>query len=482
MLRPMDYVVLLVLAASVFFLYRPVLHYGFIDYDDQILVASNAHVLRGIGFDSIVWSFTTFYGFWHPITWMSLMIDASVFGGSPRGFHATNLLLHIANTALVFAVIRRTGIGTLPAAIAAFIFAIHPANVQAVAWISERKGLLSSFFGLLCIFTFLSHRQAGGHTRSLAYSAFFILALLCKSNVLVIPALLALIDVLVFNPVMKNRTVPPANLFFSGCRYYLRSLADKWILCGLSLIFLVLTLHAEQQAGAVAQNTHLAVQNPLNAFLALKEYLRLFCCIGPFAIIYPYPTDPKLSDYTLSILLFGGMSALSLMLYRRLPLILLGWSFFCIALLPGSGLIKVGEHFIADRYLYLPEVGLLLALASVFDMALKGPLVSLMPCTGVICVFLLMALPKAMFQVSLWADSVRLFSYATTVTKSNFPANYILATLHRQRGDYQLADRHLDEALRLRPNDQQALEEQHLLTQLFSKPRETTNTLISPIK
>ncbi len=358
---------LLLLLSITAFCLSPVLQADFTHVDDDGYVYNNELVREGVTLENITWALQTFEMVnWHPLTWISYMIDVELFGVSAMHFHGINLLLHLLNAALLFLLIVRI-LSRDAALIAALVFAIHPLHVETVAWISQRKELLSFLFMLISTHAYLSYKLK--QRLSYYYGAIlaFVCAVMSKPMAVSFPVLLILIDYWPLRawPNLRDRT--------ALIRYALEKLPFV-VLAGIAS---TLTLLAQSPAMEVVSYFSFGSRLVLVA-MAYVEYLRQFLMPLGLAFYYPVP-ELSLSPYfMLCVALLLGLSAGSIILARRYPVLLLAWWWFVVSLLPVIGLIKVGEQFVADRYTYLPLTGIIIAIAYLVHHVAKEERVTLL--------------------------------------------------------------------------------------------------------
>jgi Tfp pilus assembly protein PilF len=467
----------LLVALATLAVYFPVHNYGFVDFDDSGYFFQNPRVLTGLSWPNIQWAFTSGEDAnWHPITWLSLMVDADLFGTGAGGPHLTNVLLHAANSILLFLLfLRMTGAIWRSAAVA-MIFAIHPLHVESVAWISERKDVLSAFFGLLALLCYAryveladegaegnhSHRHPHPHpqeddnrqsaigSRQLFYVLslfFFACGLMSKPMLVTLPFVLFLLDSW---PLQRFNVPLRAGL--------LRIVIEK-------IPFFLLT-------GAASAVTYLVQRNgfavvplsviPLdarieNAFVSYVRYIgKIFRPIN-LAAIYPYPGYWPGPIVFLAVVFFIGVSVAAFAMWKKYPWLLTGWFWFTGMLVPVIGLVQVGEQAMADRYAYLPMVGVLVIVVwgiGEFCLA-RRPRRVVVLCLSVI---LFMACAwRARDQVHTWKDDEILFGHALAVTKGNYLAELDMGYWYSRTGNLKLALKYYDNGRRIAPDDPTAL-------------------------
>lgn len=335
-------------------LYLPVVHHEFINgWDDDDYVTANMHVRSGLKAANVAWAFTSFdMSNWHPVTWLSHMLDCQLFGLNSGAHHYINVVLHAANVLLLFWILQQATGAVWRSFIVAALFAVHPLNVETVAWVAQRKSLLSAFFSLLAIAAYGLYIRRGGWKRYLVVVAAFALALMSKPMAVSLPLLLLLFD---YWPLKRLDDLP-----FS--RRWTRLVLEKIPLFLMSAVSSVLTEMAQRSGGSVMQlvleplSTRL--ENTVTSYIA---YVGKILWPAKLSTFYPLEFSPPLGDVIAGAVLLIGLSALALYL-RRAPYIAVGWFFFLITLVPVIGIVQVGFQGMADRYAYIPAIGLFIAL------------------------------------------------------------------------------------------------------------------------
>jgi protein O-mannosyl-transferase len=468
--------IILVLVATVLAVYRPVLGYDFTNMDDPEYFSDNLHVLDGFTLENIKWAFQTGYtGYWQPPVWLSYMADVTMSGKGPTGPHLVNVLLHAANAVLVFLLLRQmTGALWRSASVGAF-FALHPLRVESVAWITERKDVLSAFFGFLSLFFYARYAVMDGKpsgSKGKKYFLvlfFFALAVMSKPMLVTLPFIMLLLD---YWPLHRVR-LSPEN---SKGKPALGLVVEKAPLFLLSAIFSIVTFHLQTKAGAVVAAGGPPLDLRLqNAFVSFGRYLAN--TFWPVNLACPYPFQPHLSRWAV------GSSALLMAILcwcvcwsgRKRPWLFSGWFWFFGALLPVIGLIQSGQQSMADRFTYLPSVGLFIALtwgASEFSWQWKLPR---MPVFFGAALILVACGMQTRIQLGCWQNSETLFTHALAVTKNNYIAHYNLGLAYFQQERIAEAIEQYQQALGINPDDSDA--HNNLGTALLSQGRLAEGTL-----
>ena len=334
------------LGALTLAIFLPAARFEFITYDDPLYVSDNAHVLGGVRWANIQWAFTTWHtGNWHPFTWLSLMVDAQLFGNNVGGYHLTNVVLHAANTVLIFVALRQLTAATWRSAFVAVLFAVHPLHVESVAWVSERKDVLSALFFLLAVIAYARYAAHPTVARYASVGVLFVGGLLAKPMVVTLPLVLLLLDVW---PLRRTPSLP---------------IVEKIPLFAIAGVSAAITFAAQRSAGATAAMSIYPLPARIaNGLLSYARYLgKLFY---PHDLVLPYPFSPTLDLIKVmwAAALLVAISAIVVMTARRWPYLFTGWCWFLGMLLPVIGFVQVGPQAMADRYMYLPSIGILTAL------------------------------------------------------------------------------------------------------------------------
>lgn len=446
---PAVWLVCLLLVAAVLAAYAPVLDADFVNYDDQAYVTENRHVNTGLGSDNLAWALVAFEaGNWHPLTWLSHQADCQAFGLRPRGHHATSLALHALASVLAFLALRRLTGASLPSALVAGLFALHPLNVESVAWVSERKNVLSTVFFFLTLWAYAAHARRPSRGRYLLVAAFLALGLLAKPMLVTLPCVLLLLDVWPLGRLRPGSAGAPARL---------RNLAlEKLPLLGLSLASSLLTVAAQRAGGAVTSLEAIPLSSRLgNAVVSYLGYLGKAFWPVRLAVFYPHPGAALGSTrVVLSALALLAITALAVGQLRRRPWLLVGWLWYLGTLVPVIGLVQVGSQAMADRYAYVPLVGIFLAL--VFGLAeLAGPRArGALAGLAVVCLLVLGTL--TLRQARLWHDSRSLFEHALQVTTGNYVAETNLGLVYAKELRWPEAIASFRRALAIRPSHAEA--------------------------
>lgn len=432
----------------------------FVSYDDGIYVFQNDHVRRGLSLDGFFWAFrSTEASNWHPLTWLSLMLDASLFGLSPGGYHWTNLVLHIANTLLLLGVLRRMTHDTGKSLFVAAAFALHPLHVESVAWVAERKDVLSALFWMLTLAAYVAYAERPSiHLYALVIVS-FLFGLMAKPMVVTLPFVLILLDYWPlgrWHAAAVNRSDCPVcdrSLRRNRAVPFVWLLLDKVPLFVLAGISSVITYVIQQRDNAVAAADQLSlVARIANATVAYVAYLEKTFWPSNLAVFYPHPGSWPVTAVALSVALLLFVTVCVLYFTRNYQFLFVGWFWYLGTLVPVIGLVQVGSQAMADRYTYIPLVGVLVMIAwGVPDflrqwLDRKGVLL-----TAAVAIMLVLTVLTA-GQVGHWQNNFSLFCHAAAVTKGNYIAENNIAHALLDRGKLDDAFHHFSAAARIKQN------------------------------
>jgi len=453
--RCRDLGVAMSLGALVLTAYWPALGNGFLNYDDTLYVTRNPVTQQGLSWATVLWAFTTgFAANWHPLTWLSTMLDVELFGLDPRGHHATSLLLHALNTMLVFAWMRRLGLHRGTSAFAAGLFGLHPLHVESVAWVAERKDVLSMAFGLLSLIAYVGYTAAPTWRRMAAVAALFALGLMAKPMLVTLPFALLLLDWwplrrmvrpawLALPPAAEGEPVEPVAVARASLGTLLLEKIPLFVLAGLSC---VITYAAQAANGSVAIQVPLAYRL-LNAMGSYVAYLEKTVLPIHLAAIYPLPTEIAPVQVAIQFLALAACTGACWRRRTTRPYLLMGWLWYLGTLVPMIGIVQVGSQAYADRYMYLPSLGLGIAgtvlLADVAGRA-RWPRALVLGGAAALLAVLGVATWR---QTRVWSDTVTLFQHAVAVTGRNPLARVSLASELVEDGHLEEAEAVLKQAL-----------------------------------
>lgn len=421
--------------------YAPALCFQFLTFDDQAYVTENRHVQKGLTFKNLEWAFSSVTaGNWQPVTMISHMADCQIYGLRPWGHHLTNLLLHAANAALVYLLLWRMTRGRWRSACVAALFAVHPTRIESVAWIAERKDVLCGLFFLLAAWCYVRYakEQKNCRRRRSFYAliiALFALALMSKPMAVTLPFVLLLLD---YWPLARFGKPGGSKLIF-----------EKLPLLAMSAADCAVTIWAQRRGHALAsvQSLPLAVRMT-HAFGACLDYVRLMFFPVRLAVFYPYRLHQASDQWIFGVVVVALATVATVLCWRRWPFVSMGWLWFVGMLFPVIGLVQVGGQGWADRYTYLPAIGLFVALVwGGAELARRMPALSLLA-----PVALAGCLVATEWQLPYWHDTLRLFTRAMDVTDGNYLAMTMVGSIQADTGHLREAVALYREALGYQPD------------------------------
>lgn len=445
---------------SVLIVYWEVQYFDFINYDDDLYITENINVSSGLSRKNIKWAFTNvYYMCWHPLTWLSHIVDCQFFGLKSEFHHIVNLFLHIINSILLFVVIRYMT-GTLwRSAFVALLFALHPINVDSVAWVAQRKNLLCTFFWFLTLLAYASFTKRTTFWRYLTTFIAFALGIMSKPMMVSLPIVLFLLDYWPLNRFQGNVAVSVINkkadgikneFYKTAARLFLEKipffLISLFLVC--IVFFTVNTPEAEISIGKVPLNLRIE-----NAFVSYIMYIGKMICPTNLSFFYPFPVEVPLWKTTSSAFLLLCTTAIAVRLRKVAPYFIIGWLWYIITLLPVSGIKQAGAWpAMADRWAYIPLIGIFIIIAwGTSDLLKKFRYKkAVLTATAIVIIFFVMIF--SMFQVKVWKDSISLNRHAINVTANNCLAHNNLGCALVESGRLLEAIPHFIEALKLSPD------------------------------
>jgi tetratricopeptide (TPR) repeat protein len=441
--RVTRWLLLALIALATLAAFCPVFRANFVNWDDDVYVYDNPHLRAGLSRPGIAWAFTGVQGgYWIPVTWLSLLVDYQLYRLQPWGYHLSNLLLHLANALLAYLFFERTTGRPYRSAFAAALFALHPLRVESVAWVTERKDVLSVFFGLLALLAYESYARRATAWRYLPVAAALTLSLLAKPMLVTLPCLLLVLDYW------------PLGRWPSDRRGCFRLVLEKVPLLVLAAAISLVAWHTQEQAGAVRSLEAVSLSARLaNAAVGYVRYLQMtFAPVG-LAPLYPYsPADLTPEKSTAALLFLAAVTVLAAWQARQRPALLVGWLWYLGTLLPVSGLFQSGDQALADRFTYFPSLGLGLALTWAAADALEAVRCPRSWQAAAAVALLLFAAVGTAVQSTHWKDSITLWAHALEVTRHNGMAHHNLGEALEKRKQWQAALTEFDKAVAIIPN------------------------------
>jgi len=431
------YVFLTVVTLAVFW---QMTGYNFINFDDDVYVTMNSHVQSGMTLNGIRWAFcSTDAEFWHPLTWLSLMLDNQLYGLNAGGYHLTNLILHILNTLLLFWLFNRMTGSIWKSAFVAALFALHPLHVESVAWIAKRKDVLSAFFWMVTLCLYVYYTEKPVIRRYLLVLFSFILALMSKPMVVTLPIIMILLDYWPLRRFESKRE----NWFFW-------QLKEKIPFFILSVVCSIITfyVHNNPSEKGIPLSSRIT-----NAPVSFVTYLEKTFWPHDLAVFYPFPDQIPFWQILGATLLIIIVSIAVIVMVKRFPYLFVGWLWYAITLLPVIGIIQVNAQAMSDHYTYLPIIGIAIMLAWGIPLLFPREDIRkkiLFP--GAIAALAILSI-LTWQQGHYWKNSIELFSHALLVTKDKVLVYNNRGIAYAQIGQYQPAIEDFTQAIRLKPND-----------------------------
>lgn len=434
-----------VLALVTLALYWPATQCDFINCDDDVYITDNVHVQKGLSWENIQWAFLNpVSANWHPLTTLSHMLDCECYGLNPWGHHLTNILLHTLNTVLVFLLLRSLTGALWRSLLAAALFGWHPLHVESVAWVAERKDVLSCLFWVLTLWAYTNYaRLVQMHNSKtkvwyIATLALLALGLMSKPMLVTLPCVMLLLD---YWPLARFQSGRARQLLIEKIPFFVLTVAASAV-----------TLAVQNQGGAVNPVDRFPLDARVgNALISYCRYLGKFFWPTDLAIFYPHPVYWPLDDVLLAAFFLGGVSAALFLMRKTYPFMLMGWLWFVGTLVPVIGLVQVGEQSMADRYSYIPSLGLFVAIiwgaAELCRFQRLG--VKALSVAGAAALVVCLILTRQ--QLEYWKSSETIYKHAIAVTENNAFAINNLGCALLSHGQIDEAVDYLQEGLRLRP-------------------------------
>jgi tetratricopeptide (TPR) repeat protein len=461
----LELLICLFLIVGILAVFWQVRTHEFLKYDDQIYITNNPPVKTGLTLKGLIWAFsTTHAGNWHPLTWLSHMLDCQLYGLKPAGHHLTSLLLHTVSTLLLFLVLKRMTGALWGSSFVAALFALHPLHVESVAWAAERKDVLSTLFWMLTMWAYVRYAERPGLKRYLLVLLWFVLGLLSKPMLVTLPLVLLLLDYwplgrFQFGQPSGHHQSNTAKLKDSGDSrsFVLRLVLEKVPFFALAAISSFVTFLAQRSGGAVTPLESLPLESRVaNALVSYGSYIGKMIWPDRLAVFYPYPDVLSLWQAAGAGLLLGCISLLVILAARRRPYLMVGWLWYLGTLVPVIGLVQVGEQAMADRYTYVPLIGLFIILAMGVPDLLSGWRYRRIVMAISASLLLLILMIVTWIQVGYWQNGVTLFEHSLKVTPNNSISQFSLGIALNDQGKPQEAIVHYAEALRFKPDNVEA--------------------------
>ena len=441
------------LAVLVSGIYCKTIRHDFLNYDDETYVTANQHVRNGLDARGIGWAFTASRASnWHPLTWISHMMDVHLWGMNPGGHHFTNIVFHLINSFLIFFLLYRMTGKYWQSGFVAVLFAVHPLHVESVAWVSERKDVLSTCFGMLTLWSYLRFIERPGLDRYFPIVIFYTLGLMAKPMLVTLPCVFLLLD---YWPLKRfngdsHNTVQEGGASFG--RRFLSLAAEKLPLVLIAAGSSLITIWAQNKGGAVGTIVMFPFwDRAANASISYVAYIQKMMWPFGLSAIYPYPAGFSISEIVSSGIVLLLISLLGVLTARRFPYGIVGWLWYLGTLVPVIGLVQIGSQSMADRYTYIPLIGLFIIIAwGIGDLVVRLPHRKVFLSLGAM-VFGVSLTITAYVQAGYWKNSTALFQHAVAVTSRNWTAYNNLGCALSAKGRVEPAIECFEAALAINP-------------------------------
>jgi tetratricopeptide (TPR) repeat protein len=459
--RRLTLIIGLVLIVATLAVFWQVRNHEFLTFDDDDYVTDNPYVKVGLNPRGVIWAFTTTYASnWHPLTWLSHMLDCELYGLNPGGHHVTSLVFHIASTLLLVLVFRRMTGALWKSGFVAALFALHPLHVESVAWVAERKDVLSAFFWMLTMWAYVRYSKAPSFSSYLLVLLWFALGLLSKPMLVTLPFVMLLLDYWPLGRFQwgqgsgdRNSSLRPSVRFHTRRSLVPHLVLEKVPFFVLSTVSSFLTYFAQQRGGTVKSLEFFPLgTRVVNSLVSYVVYMWKMIWPRGLAVLYPYPEGFPIWRVVGAGLLLVGVSVLVIRVGRGRPYLVVGWLWYLGTLVPVIGLVQVGMQAMADRYTYVPLIGLFIMVVWGFGDLIGGwrDRRVAFPVSAGFVVLVLMVVTWA--QVRYWKNSITLFSHTLRVTSNNFLIQNKLGNVLFRQSQIEGAMTHYAEALRINPS------------------------------
>lgn len=449
MKKKIVYLIVIFLIVSACVAFGRIAYNGFINFDDKEYVTENRYIQSGINCESIKWAATAVVvNCWLPLTLISHMLDWYLFGTNAGGHHIVSLFLHISTVIFLFLFLNKTTKNIWSSAFAAALFSLHPLRVESVAWVAERKDVLSMFFGIASLYVYSFYVEDNKLPKYFLCLILFAMALMSKPMLITLPFVMLLLD---FWPLTRWQKAFyfPINRFSSACML----VWEKVPFMFLTVISCVLTLWAQSKDGAVISTEHLFSSMRINnAVVSYVSYLRKTFLPVDLAVFYPYEYPLPLWQSLISWFILIAVTVVVIYTIKKFPFLFVGWFWYLGTLIPVIGFLQVGKQAMADRYTYLPSIGIAIMLAWFIPILFQRKNIQkkiLFP-VAIICLVIMTALTWQ--QSGYWKNSIILWSHTLQVTKSNYDTNKYLASAMAEEGKIKEAIFHYNKAIQLKPD------------------------------
>lgn len=443
--------IIIFLFVSILAIYWQTRDHAFIEYDDQVYLLENPHVRSGLSLENIQWAFTSEYAAnWHPVTWISHMLDVELFGMNPAGHHLTSVFLHVLNAVLLFTLMSRITGSPWKSAAVASLFALHPLHVESVAWVAERKDVLSTLFWITALHMYIRYVDKPTPARYIYVIIVYGLGLLSKSMLVSLPAMLLLMD---YWPLQRPAFWRAGGIMPPGSRSVWGLILEKLPFLLIAVAISIVTIIAQQNGNAMtsieASPLSERLQNALNAY---PGYLGKMLWPTDLAVFYPFKTGIPAWETVAAAIFLLTASIFVIHERQRHPYLLVGWFWYLITLVPVIGIVRVGLQAMADRYTYMPLVGIFIILAwGMEDLLIGCNLMWHRLAYSLTAAIIAACILLSWRQASYWRDTTTLFNHALDSTQDNYMALTVLGRYLERQGRLDEALNSFNEALEIAP-------------------------------
>lgn len=441
------------LVISILVVYWPVRHFDFVNYDDNVYVTQNPIIQKGLSFEGIVVAFTTQHAtYWIPLTWLSYMLDIELFGVNPGALHVTNLILHILNTLLVFSVFRKMTGEQWKSAAVALLFGFHPLHVESVAWVTERKDVLSTVFLLMALWAYIRYVEHPSLGRYVLIFSFFLMGIMAKPMIVTFPFVLLLLDYWPLGRLQLHNFVDDSDAKESGSGI-ISMIKEKIPLFTITLAASILTFWLKKSGSAVRPSALYPLTLRIaNALVSYVMYIGKM--VWPFELAIPYPYPMQIAGWKVAsaFLLLVALTTVSIKSIRKYPFIAVGWFWYLGTMVPVIGFIQSGDQSMADRFTYIPLIGLYMMLIWGGSKLAEGMRLKKIWLLVITSGIFLCVMVTTRSQLRYWENSTTLFTHAIEVTENNYVAHHNLGVALAEDNRMEDAIQHYLEALRINPS------------------------------
>jgi tetratricopeptide (TPR) repeat protein len=449
----LEILICLFLVLATFAVYWQVREFSFVNYDDDSYVTDNPHVRDGLTFENVEWAFSTGYASnWFPMTWLSHMLDCQLYGLDPAGHHLTSVVLHILNSVLLFCAFRTMAGDVWQSGFAAALFALHPLHVESVAWVAERKDVLSTLFWMLTIWSYANYVTCKGKGAYLLTLVLFALGLMAKPMLVTLPFVLLLLDLWP----LRRMSATPRTGSGDGLRKgstLLSLILEKWPFLMLAAASSTATFIAQRSGGAVRSLEEWPLDVRIgNALVSYVAYLGRALVPRDLAVFYPHTGAPPTLQVALACVLLVVVSLVVIRAWKKQPYLAVGWFWYLGTLVPVIGLVQVGAQAMADRYTYVPLIGVFTMVGWGVPALTRGWRFHRTGLATAAAVVLPVLMVSAHMQVRYWENSVTLFEHALEATANNYIAHNNLGMALAKEGRHAEAAQQYRLAVEVNPN------------------------------